>query len=66
MNITRHKSFIEVDEKGTEAAAVTVVVIIETSVPQLPEMNLNRPFLFVIRENQTNSVLFTGKILDPS
>ena len=62
----RHKSFIEVDEKGTEAAAVTVVVIVETSVPLLPEMNLNRPFLYVIRENQTNSVLFVGKMLDPS
>ena len=58
-----HKAFIEVDEKGTEAAAVTVVIIVETSVPIIPVMNLNRPFVFMIRENQTNSVLFMGKLM---
>jgi len=60
----RHKSFIEVDEKGAEAAAVTVVVIVETSVP--PGVYANKPFLFVIRENATNSVLFIGKMMNPN
>ncbi len=60
----RHKSFIEVDEKGTEAAAVTVVVIVETSVP--PGVYANKPFLFVIRENMTNTVLFIGKMMHPN
>jgi serine protease inhibitor len=61
-----HKSFIEVNEAGTEAAAVTAVVIIETSAPQIPSMSLDRPFVFVIRENQANSVLFIGKMMNPN
>ncbi|MEZ4960283.1 MAG: serpin family protein [Saprospiraceae bacterium] len=60
-----HKSFIEVDEKGTEAAAVTVVIIKETSAGQTPTVNVNRPFLFVIRDNRTNSILFMGKMVEP-
>ena len=60
-----HKAFIEVDEEGSEAGAVTVVVIIETSIPLIPTVNVNRPFLFVIRDNQTNSILFMGKMMDP-
>lgn len=60
-----HKSFIEVNEEGTEAAAVTSVSIGVTSVPNYPYMILNKPFIFVIRENQTNEVLFIGKLTDP-
>lgn len=61
----KHKSFIEVNEEGTEAAAVTSVVIVETSVPQIPAMILDSPFVFVIRENQSNNVLFIGKMMNP-
>ena len=61
-----HKSFVEVDEKGTEAAAVTVVEIINTSVPIVPVIEANRPFLFVIRDNKTNSILFMGKMMNPN
>lgn len=61
-----HKSFVEVNEQGTEAAAVTVVVIVETSVPQIPTFIANRPFVFIIRENQSNSVLFIGKMMNPN
>lgn len=60
-----HQSFLEVNEAGTEAAAVTVVVIVETSVPLVPTVVLNRPFLFVIRENQHNGILFIGKMMNP-
>jgi serpin B len=60
-----HKAFVEVNEQGTEAAAVTVVVIVVTSLPQYPVINLNRPFLFVIWDNKTNSILFVGKIVNP-
>jgi len=64
-----HQTFVQVDEEGTEAAAVTVVEIWETSA-QDPELdfviNLNRPFLFVIREKETGTVLFMGKIVRPS
>jgi len=62
----KHKSFIEVNEEGTEAAAVTSVVIVETSVPQIPAMILDSPFVFVIRENQSNNVLFIGKMMNPN
>lgn len=61
-----HKAFIEVNEAGTEAAAVTVVVIVETSVPILPTVNVDHPFFFVIRDNKTNSILFMGKMMNPS
>lgn len=61
-----HKAFLEVNEEGTEAAAVTIVVIVETSVPLIPNVNINKPFLFVIRDNQTNSILFMGKVMDPT
>ena len=60
-----HKAFVEVNEQGTEAAAVTVVVIIENSASITPTVNVNRPFLFVIRDNKTNSILFMGKVLNP-
>ena len=62
-----HKSFLEIDEQGTEAAAVTVIGIETTSTePSKPYMILDRPFLLFIRDNVTNSVLFMGQIQDPS
>lgn len=60
-----HKAFLEVNEEGTEAAAVTVVVIVESSV-QIPVVfKADRPFFFVIRDNKTNSILFMGKLVNP-
>lgn len=61
----KHKTFIEVNEEGTEAAAVTSVGIEVTSVPQIPEVIVDRPFLLVIRENRLGSVLFVGKVMNP-
>lgn len=65
-----HKTFVEIDEEGTEAAAVTLIEFRETSSGGEPEldffMNINRPFMFVIRENETGAVLFMGKIVEPS
>ncbi len=60
-----HKSFIEVNEEGTEAAAVTSIGIVETSMPSIPIFYADRPFLFAIRENKTGSILFFGKLMDP-
>ncbi len=60
----RHKSFIEVDEEGTEAAAATVVVIREFSALE-NNIWLNRPFIYLIRENNTGAILFMGKLTDP-
>ncbi|MFC7522511.1 serpin family protein [Parapedobacter sp. GCM10030251] len=62
----KHKSFIEVNEEGTEAAAVTSVGIILTSLPQTYAFTVDRPFLFAIREMNTGLILFIGQVNDPS
>ncbi len=61
----KHKTFIEVDEIGTEAAAVTVIGVGTTSVGinPTPTMTINRPFVYVIRENQTGTIMFMGKMM---
>jgi serine protease inhibitor len=61
-----HKTYVKVDEKGTEAAAVTSVVISFTSTGDEFYFRANRPFLYMIRENHSNTILFIGKIIDPS
>ena len=54
-------------EAGTEAAAATAVMIALKGMPQEPiTVNVDRPFVFFIRDIQTNTVLFAGRILDPS
>jgi serpin B len=60
--ITRveQKTFVEVNEEGTEAAAATVVAIGPTSVPEVFEMRVDRPFVFAIRERLSGTVLFLG------
>jgi serine protease inhibitor len=63
INEVKHKAFIDVDEEGTKAAAVTSVGIGRVSTP--PAVVLNRPFLFFIRESVSNSLLFMGKIVNP-
>jgi serine protease inhibitor len=58
-----HKTFVEVNEEGTEAAAVTSVVIGVDSVP--PAFRVDRPFLFAIRERTSDTILFIGKVVRP-
>jgi len=61
-----HKAFVEVNEEGTEAAAATGVVVGTTSVPPLPELfRADHPFLFLIRDNRTESILFLGRVTHP-
>ena len=65
-----HKAFVEVDEKGTEAAAATAVVMVKSSAiarppePPIP-FRADHPFLFVIQHNATGSILFLGRVNDP-
>ncbi len=59
----KHKTFVEVNEEGTEAAAVTSVGIVLTSAP--PSIRIDRPFVFVIRERFSGTILFAGKIVEP-
>jgi len=62
-----HKAFVEVSEKGTEAAAATAVIVREKSAiaNNNPNIIINRPFVFVIRENKNNAILFVGKYVKP-
>ncbi len=62
-----HKAFVAVDEAGTEAAAATVVIVGVTSAPagQPFEFRVDRPFLFVIRDIPTGTILFVGRVMNP-
>ena len=61
-----HKAFVSVDEEGTEAAAATAVEMSLTSMPESPlELTVDRPFLFLIREHDTGTVLFMGRVVNP-
>jgi serpin B len=62
-----HKAFVEVNEEGTEAAAATAVVFGGRSAgPRYPSFRADRPFVFMIRDNATGSVLFLGRLMDPT
>ena len=58
-----HKSFVSVDEEGTEAAAATGVMVGVTSLP--PQVAIDRPFIFLIRDLETETILFVGRVVDP-
>lgn len=61
----KHKTFVDVNEEGTEAAAVTSVDIIVTSMPTPIFFTVDRPFLFMISEKESKSILFMGKVMEP-
>jgi serine protease inhibitor len=61
----KHKTFVEVNEEGTEAAAVTEVGMGDTAMPDVFAMRVDRPFVFAIRERHSGTILFIGKIGDP-
>jgi serpin B len=62
-----HKAFVAVDEKGTEAAAATAVIMDLASV-MLPDVTLtvDRPFIFLIRDLPSGQILFAGRVLNPA
>jgi serpin B len=63
-----HKAYVKVDEKGTEAAAATGVVMGVTAMPMPEEpvvVRADRPFVMIIREQKTGAILFMGRIMDP-
>ncbi len=64
VGFVKQNTFVAVDEKGTEAAAVTTIGVELTSMPILPEFICNRPFAFFISEKQSNTILFAGKIVN--
>ncbi|NBC84408.1 MAG: serpin family protein [Bacteroidetes bacterium] len=67
INSVKHKARVEVNEEGTEAAAVTVIEIIITSGGGSSKIRfqVNKPFLFAICEKQSNAIVFMGKVVEP-
>ncbi|KAM5304046.1 serpin B3 [Glossophaga mutica] len=61
----RHKSFVEVTEEGTEAAAASGIAIVTLSAPVYEKFHCDHPFLFFIKHNKTNSILFFGRVSSP-
>jgi len=57
-----HSTYCDVNEKGTEAAAVTIIETKEMALPENPVFYANRPFIFLIREKSTGVILFMGKM----
>lgn len=64
ISFIEHKAFVAVDEKGTEAAAATGVGMEAMSLPTV--FAVDHPFIFIIRDRQTGSILFVGRVLNPS
>ena len=63
-----HKAYVEVNEKGTEAAAATGLVAVPLSMSREPivEFRADRPFFFAIIDHRNDALLFTGRLVDPA
>ncbi|OGP68187.1 MAG: hypothetical protein A2W27_07800 [Deltaproteobacteria bacterium RBG_16_44_11] len=61
----KHKAFVEVNEEGTEAAAATAVEMALKSIPNDVVFSADHPFLFIIRDNQSGSIVFMGRMVNP-
>ena len=62
-----HKAVVEVNEEGTEAAAATGIIMRSKAVPKPPvTFRADHPFIFLIRHNETGSILFMGRVVDPT
>jgi serpin B len=62
-----HKAFVDVNEEGTEAAAATAVIMKARGMPAPPPVfRADHPFVFLIQENRTGSILFMGRVKDPT
>ncbi len=59
-----HKAFVAVDEAGTEAAAASGVIMEPTAMP--PSVTIDQPFIFLIRDIKTGSILFVGRVMNPA
>ena len=60
-----HKAYIDVNEKGTEAAAATAILVGLTSVMEPNVFDVNRPSLFFIRDESSGAILFLGRLVKP-
>jgi len=62
-----HKAFVSVDEAGTEATAATAVVVVPVGMPEEQvKVNIDHPFIFLIRDIKTGTIVFVGRVMNPS
>lgn len=61
-----HQAYVEVNEQGTEAAAATAVGVVGGAPPPPPTFRADHPFLFLIQDDKTGSILFIGRVTDPT
>ena len=63
-----HQAFVEVNEEGTEAAAATAVIMMKAAAPaeEIPVFRGDRPFIFLIQDDETGNILFMGRVVDPT
>ena len=62
-----HKAYVDVNEKGTEAAAATAIGVRATAMPlKIDQFTADHPFFFIIRDNRAGSILFIGRVLNPN
>ena len=65
-----HQAFVEVNEEGTEAAAATAVVMKLAAAPAnpdpIPVFRADHPFIFIIQDDETGSILFMGRVVNPT
>jgi serpin B len=71
LSAVHHKAFVEMNERGTEAAAATAIVVVEGLIslcarPPVPVFRADHPFLFAIRDRQSGVILFLGRMADPT
>jgi len=66
IRFVKHKAFIDVDEKGSEAAAATIVGMERTAIDERPSFIANHPFMFIIQDDITGNILFMGRVNDPT
>lgn len=61
-----HKALVKVDEKGTEAVAASAIITLSDNEPVIVNLTIDRPFIFLIYDKPTQSILFMGRVLDPT
>lgn len=65
VDFVKQNTFVEVNEEGTEAAAVTTIGVNDTAFPEDIVFRVDKPFVFAIRERTTNTLMFIGQVTDP-
>jgi len=66
ISAVEHKAFVDVNEEGTEATAATADVEEQKGIREMPVFRADHPFVFLIRDKHTGSILFLGRVANPA